>query len=121
CRGRTPGAIRPGPRPRRAGTAALSTAAFATPSHPRPSLPRLAAGAAEPAGIFQPGDRQYLGGAQFEILLGLLCRKCSTAPSIRTQSCFDCSKTDITGAGYFGSAIAPTATAISAGRVLSFQ
>src|SRR4029077_10382218 len=59
--------------------------------------------------------------SQFEIFGGLLSRKCSTAPSIRTQSCFHCSSTDLTGAGYFGFAIAPTATPISAGKLLSFQ
>src|SRR6202048_1451561 len=61
--------------------------------------------------------RQARGGSQFEFFATLLCWKCSTAPSIRTQLCFDCSKTDLTGAGHFGSASAPTATPISDGRL----
>jgi hypothetical protein len=43
------------------------------------------------------------------------------APPIPTQTCFDRSKTDLKGAGKFGSAIAPTATPIIAGKLSALQ
>lgn len=89
-----------------------STTRLAACSSPMAKLARWVAGVMVIGAIVS--QFEFFGG-------GALRWKCLTAPSIWTQPCFLSSKTDTTGAGYFGSAIVPMAIAISAGRWLSFQ